>query len=305
MKYVIGVDGGGTKTKAAAYTLDDKEIGKSHAGFGNLLLHFDKAVSNIIYAIEQCKSSINEQNASEECLCIYLGAAGMETGDYKEKLETLLTEKLNCKVQAFNDSVLAHAAIHKGEDGILTISGTGSISYGLYKGKKATTGGWGHILGDEGSGYYIALEAFKRITLEEDLGLVKSELTRTIMSMLNIEKANDMKEFIYSASKADIAAYTPIVVELAKSSELNSIRILKQAGKELALMTERLHKKIGINEPINIGIKGSVLANVDIVKEEFRNYFEINLPSVTIITEDISSTKGACYLHRRKENRCI
>ena len=305
MKYIIGVDGGGTKTKAAAYNLDDIEIGNGHAGFGNLLLDFDLAVRNIVDAIEQCKSSIKEIITTEECLCIYLGAAGMEAGDYKEKLETLLTEKFNCKVQAFNDSVLAHAAIHKGEDGILTISGTGSICYGLYKGKEATTGGWGHILGDEGSGYYIALEAFKRITLEEDLGLVKSELTRTIMTMLNIEKANDMKEFIYSASKADIAAYTPVVVELAKSSELNSIRILKQAGKELALMTERLYKKIGIKDPINIGVKGSVLVNVDIVKEEFRNYFKINLPSATIITEDISSTKGACYLHRKEEKGCI
>ena len=299
MKYIIGVDGGATTTEAVAYSLEDKEIGKGYSGFGNLLLDFDKAVKNIINAIQQCINSIKEQDRHGECLCIYLGIAGIEVSDNIEKVETLLKEKFYCKVQGFHDSELAHAAIFKGEDGIITISGTGSVSYGLYKGKKARTGGWGHILGDEGSGYNIALAAFKRMTIEEDSGWGRSELTQTIMRKLNSDKLNDVKGFIYSASKGEIAAYAPIVVELAKDAEINSVNILKQAGKELAIMTERLYKKLGINESIGIGVSGSILSKVDIVREEFRNCLERDLESVNIIAEDISATKGACYLHRR------
>ena len=300
MNYIIGVDGGATKTEAVAYSLEDQVISQGYAGFGNLHLDFYKAVNNIIDAIQQCMNKIKEQDQPGECLGIYLGIAGIEDSDKVEKVETLLKEKFHCKVQALHDSELAHAAIFKGADGIITISGTGSVSYGLCKGKRARTGGWGHILGDEGSGYNIALEAFKRMTIEDDSGWVRSELTQTIMSKLNADTVNDIKGFIHSASKGEIAAYAPMVVELAKASEINSVNILKQAGKELAIMTERLYKKLGINESINIGVNGSILSKVDIVREEFRSCLERDLDSVNIIVEDISSTKGACYLHRRK-----
>jgi len=299
MKYIIGVDGGGTKTVAVAYDLEDKEIGKGNSGFGNLLLGFNEAAGNIINAIEQCMNCINKQGIAGECLCIYLGIAGIGVSGNTEKTEILLEEKFLCKVKCFHDSQLAHAAILKGNDGIITISGTGSVSYGIYKGKSFRTGGWGHILGDEGSGYCIGLEAFKRMTLDEDLGLVRSKLTNTIMTKLNLDDVNDIKKFIYSASKAEIASYTPIVVELAKTSEINSVIILKQAGKDLYLMTKRLYNKLGINESIAIGVSGSILKKVDIVRDEFRNCLERDLGSVNIISEDVPATKGACYLHRK------
>ncbi|MDD3270071.1 MAG: BadF/BadG/BcrA/BcrD ATPase family protein [Syntrophomonadaceae bacterium] len=299
LRYIIGVDGGATKTEAVAYSLADQELAVGYAGFGNLSLDFDQAVKNIINAIQQCINSLEEQEGQGDCLCIYLGIAGIEVGDNLEKVETFLKEKFACKVQGFHDTELAYEAILKGEDGIITISGTGSVSYGLYKGKKARTGGWGHILGDEGSGYAIALAAFKRMTLEEDSGWVRSELTQTIMGKLNSDQVSDIRGFIYSASKGEIAAFAPIVAELAKSAEINSLNILKQAGKELAMMTERLYKKLGINESINIGVSGSILSKVDIVREEFKSCLERDLESVHIIADDISATKGACYLHSR------
>ena len=295
MNYIIGVDGGGTKTEAVAYSLEDKELGKAYSGFGNLLLGSDKALNNIVIAIEKCQISIGDQG---KCLCIYLGLAGIEASGNREKVESVLKEKFNCSVQALNDADIAHAALLKGEDGIMTISGTGSISYGLYKGKRARVGGWGHILGDEGSGYFIALEAFKTMTLEEDSALPLSELTKAIMSKLNIHEVNDIKGFIYSASKGEIAAYAPLVVDLANTSDVNSVNILKQAGRDIGITTERLYKKLEINEPIRIGIKGSILTKVKIVREEFTSYLENNLVGVTIIAEDISPAKGACYLHR-------
>ncbi len=299
MKYIIGVDGGATKTEAAAYSLADQELGRGYAGFGNLSLDFDQAVINIINAIQKCIDNLKEDQP-KECLGIYLGIAGIEDSDNVKKVETLLKGKFRCQVQAMHDSELAHAAIFKGADGIITISGTGSVSYGLYKGKQAKTGGWGHILGDEGSGYNIALAAFKRMTMEEDSGSVRSELTQTIMRKLNLKQVNDIKEFIYSASKGEIAAFAPIVAELAKAAEINSVNILKQAGKDLAMMTERLYIKLGVNESINIGVSGSILNKVDIVRKEFKSCLERDLESVNIIADDISVTKGACYLHRRR-----
>jgi N-acetylglucosamine kinase-like BadF-type ATPase len=111
---------------------------------------------------------------------------------------------------------------------------------------------------------------------------------------------NDIKGFIYSASKGEIAAYARIVEKLAKESEINSVNILKKAGKDLANLTEKLYKKLEINESVNIVVSGSILSKVETVSEEFRSCLKRDLDSIKIMAkEDISATKGACYLHRR------
>ncbi|HCP14682.1 MAG TPA: ATPase [Peptococcaceae bacterium] len=302
MNYIIGVDAGGTKTEAIAYSLEDQELGIGLSGYGNLYMNYDKATEHIIQAIEQCRINACGQGA-EECLGIYLGIAGIEVQDYAAKIDALLTNQYHCRVCGLHDSVLAHAAILGGEDGIVTLSGTGSVAFGLYKGKHATTGGWGHVLGDEGSGYHIALQAFKRMTLEEDLGLQRSRLSQTLFKNLHLDKVNDLKGFVHSADKGKIAAYAAMVAELAEASDEVSMEILKQAGKDLALMTQRLYPKLGIHEPVPVGVSGSILEQIHIVRHEFKHCLEREVGLTDLIINQVSVTKGACYLHK-KETRC-
>jgi N-acetylglucosamine kinase-like BadF-type ATPase len=80
-------DSGGTKTAAAAYTLEDEEISAGRSGFGNLLFDFDVAVNHITDAIRQCIAGIERQGIQGECVCIYLGIAGIEVGDNVSKVE--------------------------------------------------------------------------------------------------------------------------------------------------------------------------------------------------------------------------
>lgn len=302
MNYIIGVDAGGTKTEAIAYSLEDQELGIGLSGYGNLYMNFDKATEHIIQAIEQCRINACGQGA-KECLGIYLGIAGIEVQDYAARIEALLTERYQCKVCGLHDSELAHAAILCGEDGIVTLSGTGSVSFGLYKGKHATTGGWGHVLGDEGSGYHIALQAFKRMTLEVDLGLRRSRLTQALFKALHLEKVNDLKAFVHSADKGKIAAYAAMVAELAEAADKDSMDILKQAGKDLALMTKRLYPKLGIHEPVPVGVSGSILEHVDIVRNEFKRCLERDVGLIDLVINHVSVTKGACYLHKKAQRR--
>lgn len=299
MNYIIGVDAGGTKTEAVAYSLEDIELGKALSGYGNLLLDFDQATAHIIDAIEQCQKNA-EAHGGEACLGIYAGIAGIEVLDYPAKIEALLTDAFHCPIVALHDSEFAHAAIFRGEDGIVALSGTGSVCFGLYHGKRAMTGGWGHVLGDEGSGYHIALEAMKRITLEEDLGMDRSILSQTLFQALHLKKANDIKAFIHSADKAAIASYATHVAELAGTSEVNASSILRKAGKDLARMTVRLHQKLGIHEPIRVGISGSILNHIGIVRETFIQCLERDLGIKDLVIQPGSPTKAACYLYRKR-----
>lgn len=299
MDYIIGVDGGGTKTEAIAYNLEGEELGRAYAGFGNLLLSFQEAYKNIEMSLIDCINRVEADYADSKCVFIYLGLAGIEAGNVKQKLKKALQEQFKIQVEAVNDAEIALAALLKGEDGILTISGTGSISYGLHNGKMERTGGWGHLLGDEGSGYYIAIQGFKTMIMEEDLDLPYSSLTKAFMNKLGINKVSDIKEFIYSSNKGDIAAFVPIIVEQAECGDERAKEILLQAGRDLGLTTYSLYKKLNFNGAVAVGIKGSILTKVQLVRKTFEQALKDNISEINIVEEDVSPAKGAFYLAKR------
>ncbi|WML33395.1 BadF/BadG/BcrA/BcrD ATPase family protein [Clostridium sp. OS1-26] len=296
MRYIIGVDGGGTKTEAIAYNMEGKEICRAVTGYGSLIIDKKTAVNNIIQAIEICVNTLKEN----ELIGIYLGLAGIEAGENKKIVEKAVKSKFNTHVEIYNDAELAFYALLKGEEGILAISGTGSIALGISKGKKITSGGWGHLLGDEGSGYNIAINAYKRMIYEEELGLEKSKLTKTLLKELSIQSVQDIKGIVYYSTKDEIASIIPTIVKLAEEQEENALRILKEAGMEIALMVHRLWKKLKLQGTIKVALKGSIITKIKFVREAFNAHLLTLIESVEIIDEDVSSCKGAYYLAGRR-----
>ncbi|MFL0247214.1 N-acetylglucosamine kinase [Candidatus Clostridium stratigraminis] len=299
MRYIIGVDGGGTKTESIAYNLEGEEVGRGYGGFGNALLGFDKAIENIELSMKNCIKGVEEGHYDASCVFIYLGLAGIEAESVRSKLEKTLNGDFNLPVKAVNDAEIALASLLKGEDGILTISGTGSISYGLYNGRTERSGGWGHLLGDEGSGYHIAINAFKNMIFEKEHNLPASPLSKAIMEKLSIEKPENIIDFIYSSGKGDIASFVPIVVKQAEEGDEIAEEILIKAGKDLAEMTYNLYKKLSFKNEVAIGIKGSILTKVKLVRNSFEEALRERIGSFSIVDEEVSPAKGAFYLAKK------
>ncbi|MFL0269054.1 N-acetylglucosamine kinase [Candidatus Clostridium radicumherbarum] len=297
MRYIIGVDGGGSKTESIAFNLQGEELGRGYGGFGNALLGFEQAIENIELSLKNCIKSVEESYNEASCVFIYLGLAGIEVESARTKLEKVLKEDFNLPVKAVNDAEIALASLLKGDDGILTISGTGSISYGLLNGRTERSGGWGHLLGDEGSGYHIAINAFKNMIFEDEHNLPTSPLSKAFMKKLSIEKAVDIIDFIYSSGKGNIASFVPIVVELADGGDSIAREILINAGKDLAEMTNNLYKKLNFKNEVEIGIKGSILTKVKLVRNSFEDALRVG--SFTIVDEEVSPAKGAFYLAKK------
>lgn len=292
MSYIIGVDGGGTKTEAVAYDLNGKRISEGKAGYGNLLLNEKQAIINIIDAIEQCLVSLK----NEECQYICLGLAGYGGVKNTKGIKDVLDKTFNIPFTIVNDGIIAHAALLQGKDGILTISGTGSVSIGVHNGMEKLAGGWGHILGDEGSGYWIAMQVFIKMTQEEDAGFNYSDLTKLILAKLGYRSVLELKKFIYSATKAEIASFVPIIVQQAKAGDDFSKNILKQAGYHLAKTTLAVCKKLNFDNNVTIAIKGSILTNIPFVQISFIEKIKQEKPEAQFILEDVSSTLGCYYL---------
>ena len=291
MKYIIGVDGGGTKTEAIAYDSNGMVLKTGYSGHGNLLVDKEKGIYHIIDAIKQCLVPLG----AEKCVYLYLGLAGIDSGMYQEELEKEI-QQFGIPYLIMNDVKLAHAALLKGKDGILTISGTGSVSYGVKGNDSEMSGGWGHLLGDEGSGYWIVVESLKKMIKDHDHMKQLSNLSLKILETLEIDSVPNIKTFVYSSEKGKIAALVPVIVKEAESGNGEARRILKEAGIHLAIMTLHLFHKLHFESEVWIGVKGSVLTQIADVRDAFAETIHSEIENVKIIDDQTSATKGAYYL---------
>ncbi|MGL5614642.1 MAG: N-acetylglucosamine kinase [Sarcina sp.] len=293
MKYIIGVDGGGTKTEAVAYSLNGEVLEKSLTGFGNLINGEQEALTNIITSIK----NLTDKIGIDELEGLYLGIAGCESGDNKEKIKNKIRETLNKEAVVINDGELALKAMLKGEDGILTIAGTGSISFGIKDGKSAKAGGWGHLLGDEGSGYKISIEAIKNMLNEEDNSLEKSKLTLKIMEKLNIKTVDEVIGFVYPATKDEVAILAPVVSMLAEEGDSLSISILEAEAISLAKTTGNVYRKLSFDK-CSIGLVGGVVRKSKVFRSKFEETLRNEINVIDFIEGQCSAAMGAYYMHK-------
>jgi len=256
-----------------------------------MLVNEEAAIQHIVEAIEGCRSNLGDA----KCVYIYIGLAGIDSGSHREKLEKRL-EKYQIPFTLVNDARIAHAALLADEEGILTIAGTGSVSYGIRGEQMSMSGGWGHLLGDEGSGYWIAIEGVKQLIDEYETSKALSSLSQALLKELKIKEVSEIKSFIYGATKGEIAALVPIIVTEAENGNQEAQHILKNAGKSLGKMTLYLANKMAFENEFTIATKGSILTHISFVKESFVSYIQAKNNKVNFNFKEESSTKGAYYL---------
>jgi len=300
MKYVIGVDGGGTKTEAIAYDSDGKAMITSVKGFANLLNNKEIALDNIVSAIRE----IIDRFGTNDLSGVYLGIAGSEVGENAKIISDKIKNELKIHSIVMNDSEIALKAMLKGNDGILTIAGTGSIVFGINNNITSKCGGWGNLLGDEGSGYSIAIDSIKRMIFEEEHSIPQSELTKKIMVKLGIKSVDEITNFVYSSTKDEIASLTPIVARLGEVGDKIAYEILINEGVELAKTVENVYKRLKF-ESCSIALVGGVIREAKVVRKAFEDYLRENIVIENIVDEDISPTIGAYYINKIKEEKGV
>ncbi|AFQ12406.1 TPA: BadF/BadG/BcrA/BcrD ATPase family protein [Bacillus pacificus] len=291
MKYMIGIDGGGTKTEAIAFDKDGNELVRATSGFGNILIDFEEALVHIMEAIDQCQKGV----LNEHCVCICLGLAGV-SGVNTNELTLRLKKKYGTPIEVFNDAMIAHAAVLKGKDGILTIGGTGAICLGKKGEVYEYSGGWGHILGDAGSGYWIGLQALKRMANQLDQGIRLCPLSLRIQDEFQLLTASHIKRLVYRSSKDKVAAITPFVIREARNGNDAAHEIMMQAGKELARITIDVYNKMQLDLLVSIAVSGSILRFVPEIYDEFKKCCEKSVGEVTFVLQSEPAVKGTYYL---------
>lgn len=296
MKYVIGIDAGGTKTKAVVLNKAKDILFEADAGYGNPVIDFEIAFNHLQEVIKECLHS----PFGERCKFIVAGIAGIEASQHRQTIKNELEKIFQIPVILMNDAQLAFYATLHHHDGVLTISGTGSVSIGKKGEHVAYAGGWGHLLGDEGSAYDIAIKACKQITYEADTGSPYSPLSIALMEKLQIQEAEQLKNYIYHSPKSDIASLSYVVDALANQNDEQSLSLLKTAGEHLANQTIMLINKLQLIKPYSIGYKGSMLEKNEYVQRSFITTLKEKLEDIKMIQEADAPAIGAVFVAQEK-----
>jgi N-acetylglucosamine kinase-like BadF-type ATPase len=265
---LLGMDGGGTVTTTWLADAEGRVLGQGHSGPTNIkAVGATSARTELDLSIFSAFRNAEIEPCPIEVSC--LGLAGFDRPEDREWLTNWATGSVWAKhLILVSDGDLVVAAGTPEGWGVGVIAGTGSIAVGRGRaGEKARSGGWGHIFGDEGSGYAIAVAALKRIARFHDGrdprgASGKDPLTRQICNHLSIPGPQSLIASIYNG-KFDRAKIAMMAVEvLAAEAEDPSIfhEILEPAGVELAKMVQAVARKIGVAEGhLPLAMAGSFL----------------------------------------------
>jgi glucosamine kinase len=251
---LIGVDGGATKTIAAAFDLDTGTVEAAETGPSNPeAVGYDAAAASINEAIRAVLGRAKPVAAG------VLGVAGIDTDEERKRLLSGVTELSAPVTLAVNDVVAAWAAGSLASPGIAAISGTGSNTFGVNsRGAAWRCGGWGHIVGDEGSGYLVAVKAIRAVLAYRDGRNDWTELVPRLLDFYGLRQIEDIKPVIYQDfDKARIASFAQQVAEAAHRGDELATGIFQQAAAALAEQISTVYRALDFGGPAEVTLIGS------------------------------------------------
>lgn len=299
MKTIIGIDAGGTKTTGMVMDQKEQVLFEFTGDHGNPVVSYEQALENISEVIQNCLYHTADQQTP-----IVIGMAGAGAGKVVRQLKEQLHARFSSPIFLIGDATLAYYHLLKEKDGVMAIAGTGSMIYGRKGQREETVGGWGHLLGDEGSAYHLAIQAIKKITSELDTCLPPSSLSLAIQTTHGLRTSTEIKSFIYQSSKGEIAEIAVTVAHQAMHGDADAILLLQKAGRELGEQTITLLRKLDCMD-INVGFKGSLLEKNPFVREAFQCKVKDSYPTASFLSSSSSPCLGAIAFYQAYEKGLI
>jgi N-acetylglucosamine kinase-like BadF-type ATPase len=306
MKYLIGFDCGATKTKCAIADVDGNIIHSANGKPSNyLVIGIDNAVGNILSLLDKFKSELDFTQAEIEKVVI--GAAGAGRKEDAEKLRKAVTESASIKgiifksITVVSDAQIALEGAFPQKPGCIIIAGTGSIIYGKDKeGNVFRDGGFGRLIGDEGSGYSIGRKALRAAAGFFDGRGEKTLIVKLIAEKFFIKTSDDLISKVYKED-LDIASVAQIVLTAAKEGDKIALNILAEESDQLIELIKAMMNKMN-TEQLNVSPAGSLISNKNDYSDMLLKKIKTYLPSVKVIKPEHSPVEGAIILAKELLN---
>ena len=295
--HAIGLDIGGSKTHAVSYlsTASPRtQVVEAYAASANVASVGETEADAQIAAV-LAGLAAQGHGGTPDVVCA--GAAGVDSAAGEERLRTLLSGRIpggELKVVHDTHLILAAASVN---EGIVVISGTGSVAWGrTADGATARAGGWGYLLGDEGSGYGIARAAVRHVLRRADDRLPADALSTTLLNRCGVASADALLDDFYARPERGYwARRAETVFELADAGDEASVQIILDAAFSLADFIRQVHRALGRTADLPVVLGGGVLVHQPVLGEALRQHLHEDDPH-TLITLDRDPAHGALDL---------
>lgn len=264
---VLGIDGGGTKTVALLASVDEK-VGRSVLARGisgpsnPRAVGFERAVVALDAAVDAAFNELGLERGRVASACLGLAGADRES-ERRELVRWAGSRQLAARFVQVHDALPVLAAGAPDLCGIALIAGTGSLAFGRNRaGEAARCGGWGHLFGDEGSGYALAREALRAVAKSADGRGPPTALTDRMLNRLQISRPENLVEVIYQADfdRAAIASLAELVLESARLNDAVAIALVDRSAGDLAEMIAAVARRLQFgDQAFSLALTGGLL----------------------------------------------
>ena len=303
--YVIGIEGGGTKTTAVLCALDGNILSEAQGGPSNYhIVGIEKTVATLLDLIQTCCHSVGCDVSQIGAVVAGLAGAG-RIPDQQRIMDRLLevARMKNIaldKVTIESDARIALEGAFSGKPGIVVIAGTGSIVFGKDERERIyRAGGWGRFIGDEGSGYAIGREALNTVAKILDGYNKKTKLVKLFGEKFGFVSQDTILEAIYK-EHYDIASVVPVVLEAAANGDPIAKKILIRACSDLVeaikIVVMKMNKGKKSVPKRSLALLGTLLIKDNFYSRKIRSVIKREVPLVSLRNVESSPVVGAVLM---------
>jgi N-acetylglucosamine kinase-like BadF-type ATPase len=294
---VLGIDAGGTKTVCLLADGDANVLGEARAGGASLRTGGETGVEEILRAVIRQALGGREREVDAVCLGM-VGADREAEGSLARAILRRIVAAAGCVV--VSDALVALVAGVGEAPGVVILCGTGSIAYGRNaRDQAARAGGWGHVLGDEGSGYWIARQALRAVARADDGRGPTTALTPRVLNHFAVSRPSDLVTEIYERQVRHhtLAQLVRVVQQARDEGDEVATQVLEQAAHELVRgarsVVDRLQMR---DEAVRFVLAGGVFSGVPWLAEELRRRLPGIAPRGQVRRLDVEPAVGAVRL---------
>jgi N-acetylglucosamine kinase-like BadF-type ATPase len=295
--HVLGIDAGGTKTVCLLADEAGGIVAEGRGPGANFHTSGDLDLENVLRRV--IAQAMGDREIVPAAVCI--GIAGVDREAEACQVRDIM-RRLGCTspVVVVNDALIALAAGAGATPGIVLIAGTGSIAYGRNaRGDAARSGGWGHIIGDEGSGYWIGREALSAVVRAVDGRGPSTRLIDDVLEHFAIGDLSGLPRIVYDRDlpRLSVAALGPIVQRASILGDPVARRILERAADELTLAAGSVAAKLKMGgDAFVFVLAGGVFRVVPALADALAQRLSAVAPRSTVHRLDREPATGAVQL---------
>lgn len=296
-RFIVGIDGGATNTTAVVIDQDGRERARLEGGPGIVNPADPAACVGRLAVLARRAIAAADAFAPVQALCCALAGAGRAELRDVVRAE-LMREHIARHVTVTTDAEAALADAFGDAPGILLIAGTGSIAWGRAEdGRLVRCGGWGAMLGDEGSGYGLGVAALRAAVRAADGRGHATGLADAVLGQLGLDRPEELIGWASRASKAQIAALGPLVLQHAVEGDTVALTLRDDAARELAAHVTVLHERLGPwQAPPEVAFAGGLIRPGGPLRAALRRALEQGGTPVRVRDTVVDAARGATRL---------